>query len=124
MPREFSRTLRVGEQIRRELALLLRNEVKDPRIGLITLSEVTVSKDLAHARVFFTVLGNADTVEDTQAALVRAAGFLRRELGRRMRLRITPELHFIFDDSELRGQRVDALIEQARRQDRERGSGD
>lgn len=124
MPREFSRTLRVGEQIRRELALLLRNEVKDPRIGLITLSEVTVSKDLAHARVFFTVLGNTDVVEDTQAALVRAAGFLRRELGRRMRLRVTPELHFIFDDSELRGQRVDALIEQARRQDRERGSGD
>lgn len=124
MPREFSRSLRVGEQIRRELAVLLRSEIKDPGMGLITVGDVELSKDLSHARVYFTVMGDESAVGTTRAALARASGFLRRALGKRMRLRIVPELQFVFDDSELRGARVDALIEQARRADRERGSED
>ncbi|OBS10362.1 30S ribosome-binding factor RbfA [Acidihalobacter prosperus] len=124
MPREFSRSLRVGEQIRRELADLLRSEVKDPGMGLVTVGDVELSKDLSHARVYFTVLGDESAATATATALGRASGFLRRELGRRMRLRIVPELQFVFDDSELRGARVDELIEQARRKDRERGSED
>lgn len=124
MPREFSRSLRVGEQIRRELADLLRSEVKDPGMGLVTIGDVDLSKDLAHARIYFTVLGDETAVANTQTALVRASGFLRRELGKRIRLRVVPELRFVFDDSEVRGARVDALIEQARREDRERGSED
>jgi ribosome-binding factor A len=124
MPREFSRSLRVGEQIRRELADLLRTEVKDPGMGLVTIGEVELSKDLSHARVYYTVFGDESATTITQTALERASGFLRRELGKRMRLRIVPELRFVFDDSELRGARVDALIEQARRKDRERGSED
>lgn len=122
MPREFSRSLRVGEQIRRELADLLRTEVKDPGMGLVTVGDVELSKDLSHARVYFTVLGDETATTLTQTALDRASGFLRRELGKRMRLRVVPELRFVFDDSEIRGARVDALIEQARRKDRERGS--
>lgn len=124
MPREFSRSLRVGEQIRRELADLLRTEVKDPGMGLVTVGDVEVSKDLSHARVYFTVLGDEAATALTQTALDRASGFLRRELGKRMRLRVVPELRFVFDDSEIRGAHVDALIEQARRKDRERSSED
>lgn len=124
MPREFSRTLRVGEQIRRELADLLRTEIKDPGMGMVTVGDVEVSKDLSHARVYFTVLGDAQVAAASGKALSRASGFLRRELGRRMRLRVVPELHFVFDDSEIKGARVDALIEEAMRSDRARGQED
>ena len=122
MPREYSRTLRVGEQIHRELAELIRTELKDPGIGMVTLGDVEVSKDLAYARVYYTVLGEDEAVQTTGAALRRAAGFLRRELGRRMRLRIVPELRFVYDDSQARGDRLDALIAEAVREDRERHS--
>ncbi|MEJ2631925.1 MAG: 30S ribosome-binding factor RbfA [Acidihalobacter sp.] len=122
MPREYSRTLRVGEQIHRELAELIRTELKDPGIGMVTLGDVEVSKDLAYARVYYTVLGEGEAVQTTGAALGRAAGFLRRELGRRMRLRIVPELRFVYDDSQARGDRLDALIAEAVREDRERHS--
>ena len=124
MPREYSRTLRVGQQIHRELADLIRSELKDPGIGMITLGDVEVSKDLAYARVYYTVFGEGEAVEATGAALRRAAGFLRRELGRRMRLRIVPELKFVYDDSQARGDRLDALIAEAVREDRERHSED
>jgi ribosome-binding factor A len=124
MPREYSRTLRVGQQIHRELAELIRTELKDPGIGMITLGDVEVSKDLAYARVYYTVLGEGEAIEATGAALRRASGFLRRELGRRMRLRIVPELKFVYDDSQARGARLDALIAEAVREDRERHSED
>jgi ribosome-binding factor A len=124
MPREYSRTLRVGQQIHRELAELIRTELKDPGIGMITLGDVEVSKDLAYARVYYTVLGEGEAIEATGAALRRASGFLRRELGRRMRLRIVPELKFVYDDSQVRGARLDALIAEAVREDRERHSED
>lgn len=122
MPREFSRTLRVGEQIHRELAELIRVELKDPGIGMVTLGDVEVSRDLAYAKVYYTVFGEQAAIETSSAALRRAAGFLRRELARRMRLRVVPELRFIYDDSQARGARLDALITQAVREDRERHS--
>ena len=118
MPREFSRTLRVGEQIRRELAELIRNEVKDPRVGMVTISDVEVTKDLAHAKVFFSVLGSESDVAASAEGLHRAAGFLRRELGKVMRLRVVPELRFVYDDTQERGTRLSALIDQAVREDR------
>lgn len=118
MPREYSRPQRVGDQIQRELAELIREEVKDPGVGMITLSGVDVSRDLAHARVFFTVLGGPEQITASQDALRRAAGFLRRELGRRMRLRVVPELHFHYDDTQERGARLSALIDQAIAEDR------
>lgn len=124
MPREYSRTLRVGQQIHRELAELIRTELKDPGIGMITLGDVEVSKDLAYARVYYTVLGEGEAIEATGAALRRASGFLRRELGRRMRLRIVPEVKFVYDDSQARGARLDTLIAEAVREDRKRHSED
>jgi ribosome-binding factor A len=124
MPRDFPRTERVGDQIQRELADLIRLQVKDPRVGMVTLAGVEVSRDLAHAKVWFTVLGDAKQVADTTEGLQRAAGFLRRELGRRMRLRMVPHLHFQYDDTQERGARISALIDQAVAEDRARHPDD
>jgi ribosome-binding factor A len=113
MPKDFSRTLRVGEQIRRELAVLLRGGVKDPRIGMVTITDVEVSKDLAHAKVYFTTFGNQQAVLDSKQGLESAAGFLRRELGRHMKIRTVPDLRFLYDDTQQKGRRVSTLIDQA-----------
>lgn len=113
MPRDFSRTLRVAEQIQRDLAELLRLEVKDPRIGMVTLTDVEVTADYAHAKIFFTLLGDAAQIEAATEGLNRAAGFLRHELGRRIKLRSIPQLHFIYDESVERGVRLSQLIDAA-----------
>ena len=113
MPRDFSRTLRVAEQIQRDLAELLRLEVKDPRIGMVTLTDVEVTSDYAHAKVFFTTLGDAEQVAAATEGLNRAAGFLRHELGHRIKLRSIPQLHFIYDESVERGVRLSQLIDKA-----------
>jgi len=108
MPKEYSRAVRVGEQIRRELAVLIQQEIKDPRIGMVTVSEVRVSPDLSHAKVFVTILGEDG---DSVKVLNRAGHFLRHELARRMVLRITPSLQFVHDDTPERGARLSSLID-------------
>jgi ribosome-binding factor A len=113
MPRDFSRTLRIAEQIQRDLAELLRTEVKDPRIGMVTLTDVEVTSDYAHAKVFFTMLGDAGQISAAAEGLNRAAGFLRHELGHRIKLRSIPQLHFIHDESVERGVRLSQLIDAA-----------
>ena len=113
MPRDYSRTLRVAEQIQRELAELIRLEVKDPRVGMVTLTDVEVAPDYAHAKVFFTLLGDTAQIAAAEAGLNHAAGFLRHELGRRVKLRGIPQLHFVYDDSVERGVRLSQLIDQA-----------
>ena len=112
MPNDFSRTDRIAEQIKRELAVLIRNHVKDPRIGMVAILDVKVTKDLAHAKVFFDTL-DAETHEASEQGLNRAAGFLRRELGRAIKLRATPSLKFIYDDTELKANTLSHLIDQA-----------
>jgi ribosome-binding factor A len=107
------RLRRVADQIQRELSGLLRAELKDPRVGMITLTGVEVSPDLAHAKVFFTTLGDADALSRSAAGLERAAGFLRSELGHRLKLRVTPELRFVHDPSVERGVRLSKLIDDA-----------
>jgi ribosome-binding factor A len=107
------RLRRVADQIQKELSGLLRTELKDPRVGMITLTGVEVSPDLAHARVFFTTLGDADALARTEAGLKRAAGFLRAELGHRLKLRVTPEVRFVYDASVERGARHSKLIDDA-----------
>ena len=111
MPKEYSRTARVGEQIQRELAVLIQQEVKDPRVGMATVSEVRVSSDLAHAKVYVTVLNGDGDEKETIDALNHAARFLRHELARRLALRTTPRLHFYRDEVMERGMRLNALIE-------------
>lgn len=113
MTKGFSRKDRVNEQIRRELADLIRTELKDPRVGMVSLTDVEVTPDYAHARVYFSTLAAADNLQAVQTGLQNAAGFLRRELGRRIRIHTTPQLHFVFDQSLERGADLSKLIDEA-----------
>jgi ribosome-binding factor A len=113
MPRDFPRTRRIGEQMQRELAALIRDGVKDPRVGMVTVSAVEVTRDLAHAKVFVTVLGDEKARRNTMTALASAAGFLRHELGQRMLTRTVPQLRFVYDESIEHGTRLSALIDAA-----------
>lgn len=90
---------RVAEQMRKEISDLMRTEIKDPGIGFSTITRVEVAGDLQHAKVFVSVFGNDEEKKSTMAALTRAAGFIRGEVGRRLRLRISPELAFKLDES-------------------------
>ncbi|NNJ65628.1 MAG: 30S ribosome-binding factor RbfA [Xanthomonadales bacterium] len=112
MPRDFKRSERVAGTLRRELARLIQAEVKNPDVGFISLSDVEVSRDLAHARVFVTVFEPEKAASSLQA-LSKAAGYLRRRLGQEMRIRSVPELHFEHDASVETGQQMDSLIEAA-----------
>ena len=106
-----ARSARIADQIQRELAEVIRLELRDPRVGLVTLTGVELSRDQSHAKVFFTVLGSP--AEDAQAGLANAAGFLRSELARRLTTRKVPELHFTYDESVERGMRLTHLIDEA-----------
>jgi ribosome-binding factor A len=111
MSRDFPRTLRVGEQIRRELAELLRDQVKDPRIGMVSIGDVEVSRDLSHALVYFSIYGDREVISACQQGLDSAAGFLRSELGKRMKIRTVPQLRFVYDDTQQQGDRIADLID-------------
>jgi ribosome-binding factor A len=116
MPREFHRSRRVAEAIHRTLGEVLGTRMRDERLAGVTLTHVEVSRDLAVARVFYTLRG--DDAQTVARALARAAGFMRREVAREIRLRVTPELRFVRDESLERGERLSALIDEARRRDR------
>lgn len=108
------RGVRVTEQVHHELAEMIRAEVKDPRVGLVTLTGVELTPDYAVARVYFTVLpDDAETVDSTLEGLRHAAGFLRSQLGRRVRIHTTPELRFVHDRSTERGMQMSRLIDEA-----------
>ena len=109
----FRRGDRVAEQVRRDLADLIRTDLKDPRVGMISLTAVELTPDYAHAKVYFSTLDSGHLAEIAQG-LRRAAGFLRRELGRRIHIHTLPELHFIHDDSMERGASLSALIDEAK----------
>lgn len=111
MPKEFSRTRRVGELVKRELAALIASELNDPRVGLVTITAVDVTKDLRQARIHVTGLGSKDEIQSSVNALNNAAGFLRRSLSRNMEMRVTPTLRFSYDASIDRGMAMSALIE-------------
>jgi ribosome-binding factor A len=113
MAKDFSRTRRVAEQMQRELADLVRLEVKDPRVGMVTITDVEVTSDYAHAKVFFTLLGETQEIGQAQAALQHAAGFLRSQLAARIKIRQMPQLHFVYDASVENGMRLSRLIDEA-----------
>ena len=112
------RLRRVADQIQRELAGLLRDEIKDPRVGRITVTAVEVSADLSHAKVFFTHLAGREHAEEAVHALQHTAGFLRTELSHRLQLYSVPQLHFAYDDSIESGMRLSQLIDDAVAADR------
>ena len=113
MPRDFQRSRRLEEQIQRLLSELIRREVKDPRVGLITITAVEVSADLSHAKVYFLPFDSKREVEPVLRALRSAAGFLRQHLKKALAIRHVPELHFSVDESIERGSRISALINAA-----------
>jgi ribosome-binding factor A len=126
MAREYSRTQRVADFLQRELAVLIQHEVRDPRIGMVSITGVEVSRDLGHAKVFYTALEceSGEEAAETTAALNRAAGFLRSELSRESTMRSVPQLRFVFDTSVGRGRKLEALIRRAAAADRELGLRD
>lgn len=124
MAREFKRTERVADFLKRELATLIQQELRDPRLGMISVTEAQVSRDLSHAKVYVTVLGkdSAEQAEPSLAVLNQAAGFLRSQLARMNNARTTPRLRFYYDDSVGRGQALSQLIDQAVSADRKRST--
>ncbi|MBC8948982.1 MULTISPECIES: 30S ribosome-binding factor RbfA [Xenorhabdus] len=126
MAREFSRTQRVAQEMQKEIAIILQREIKDPRIGMATVSGVEVSRDLAYAKVFVTFLNvlvdghDSDMVKEGIKALNEASGFIRSLLGKAMRLRIIPELTFSYDSSLVEGMRMSNLVSNVVKNDEKR----
>ena len=128
MSKEFSRTQRVSQQLQKELALILQREVRHSRIGMVTISDVEVSRDLAYAKVFVTFLCVGEqTPEDSLAALKEHEVQIRMMLGKRIRLRLTPEVRFTYDNTLVEGMRMSNLVsdvvskDQQKKQDAGRG---
>jgi ribosome-binding factor A len=113
MPKDFPRARRVADQIQRELPELIRQEVKDPRVGMLTITEVEVNRDMEFAKVFFTTLGGQPEHDACLQGLQRASGFLRSQLSHRMQLRVVPKLTFVYDRSVEYGMQLTHLIEAA-----------
>ncbi|MCG8708720.1 30S ribosome-binding factor RbfA [Brenneria sp. 4F2] len=124
MAKEFSRTQRVAQEMQKEIAIIIQREVKDPRIGMATVSGVEVSRDLAYAKVFVTFLNDnePEQVKAAVKALQDASGFIRMLLGKAMRLRVVPELTFSYDNSLVEGMRMSNLVTNVVRHDAERRS--
>ena len=126
MAKEYSRTQRVADYLQRELAALIQHELRDPRIGMVSITGVNVSRDLGHAKIYFTVLGcdSGDDASDSTEALNKAAGFLRSQLSRDSNMRSVPQLRFYFDSSVGQGRHLEDLIRKAADADRALGLRD
>ena len=120
MPKDYPRSRRIAEQVRRELSDIIRLELKDPRVGMITITDVEVTPDHGLARVFFTLLGDESRIVEVTRTLQHAAGFLRSELAHRFEMRSVPQLQFVHDPSVERGMRLSQLIDSARAEDAQR----
>lgn len=108
---QYQRRDRVGDLIKREIAQIIQNELKDPGIGFVTITGVEVSADLRLARVFYSVLGDEESKKRSASVLKRASGFIQKEIGGRLRLKYTPEISFHFDKSVEYGARIEELIQ-------------
>ena len=113
MAKNPSRLARIADQIQKDLAELIRTQVKDPRVVMLTLTGVEISSDHHYAKVFFTTLGGPESIARTISGLEHASGFLRTQLAKGLKLRIVPELRFIYDESVERGVRISTLIDDA-----------
>ncbi|MGP7733199.1 30S ribosome-binding factor RbfA [Oceanimonas smirnovii] len=124
MAREFSRTRRVGQELQKEIAVILQREIKDERLGMVTVSGVEVSRDLNYAKVFVTFLDNdAERVEQGMEVLKEASGYIRSLVAKAMRLRVTPELRFSYDQSLVEGMRISTLVSSTVEEDKRRSAG-
>jgi len=126
MAKEYPRTQRVADYLQRELAALIQHEVRDPRVGMVSITGVDVSRDLGHARVYYTMMGSdsSEDASESTEALNKAAGFLRSQLSRSSNMRSVPQLRFYFDSSVGRGRDLENLIRRAAAADRDLGLRD
>ena len=115
MPKEFSRTERVSDAVQREIASLIRQHVRDPRVGMVSVTDVTVTRDLAFAKVYVSFVGErtSEEIKEGLDALNGASGYLRKLLSSSIALRATPKLNFFYDETGQRSQHLDALIDLA-----------
>lgn len=122
MAREFKRADRVAQELQKEVAVILQREVKDPRLGMVTVSDVELSSDLSFAKIFVTFLFDQDevAVEQGMKALEKASPYIRTLVGKEMRLRIVPELRFVYDQSLIEGMRMSNLVSNVIKQDQQR----
>ena len=111
---------RLAEQIKEQVSLIISGEVEDPRVGFVTVTDIKLSPDLRHAKVYVSVIGTENEVKGSLAALRHANGFIRHQLGSVLRMRHTPELHFAYDDAELRAARIEELLSEEAAAARER----
>lgn len=126
MAKPFGRVQRVADFLRRELSSLIQQQLRDPRLGMVSITDVEVSRDLSHARIYVTILG-CDSSEQAKSSidvLNKASGFLRSEIARMLTMRIVPALNFVFDDSVQRGLQISSLIDQAIKSDQQRQQDD
>ncbi|MGX0165184.1 ribosome-binding factor A [Staphylococcus capitis] len=112
------RAERVGEQMKKEIMDIVNNKVKDPRVGFLTITDVELTNDLSHAKVYLTVLGSNKEIDNTFKALEKAKGFIKSELGSRMRLRIIPDLTFEYDKSIEYGNKIERMIQDLHKEDK------
>ena len=112
------RAERVGEQMKQEIMDIVNNKVKDPRVGFLTITDVELTNDLSHAKVYLTVLGSNKEIDNTFKALEKAKGFIKSELGSRMRLRIIPDLTFEYDKSIEYGNKIERMIQDLHKNDK------
>jgi ribosome-binding factor A len=126
MAKEYARTQRVADYLQRELATLIQHEIRDPRVGMVSVTGVDVSRDLSHAKVYFTMMGSesSEDASESTEVLNKAAGFLRSQLSRGSNMRSVPQLRFYFDSSIGRGRDMEDLIRRAADADRELGLRD
>ena len=121
---QYKRKDRVGDQIRKEVSQIVQKELKDPGIGFVTITDVELSEDLKNAKIFYSVLGDEKSKLDSRQALDRAVFFIQREIGKRMRLKYTPKMRFIFDNSLEKGARIEKRLEQIRSSQTEEENND
>ena len=126
MAKEYARTQRVADFLQRELAALIQHEVRDPRVGMVSITGVDVSRDMGHAKVYYTSMSanSTDESKECNEALNKAAGFLRSQLSRESSMRMVPQLRFYFDSSVGRGRDMEDLLRKAADSDREMGLRD
>ncbi|KFA59609.1 ribosome-binding factor A [Gilliamella sp. Choc4-2] len=122
MAKAFNRSSRVGHELQKEIAIILQREIKDPRLGMVTVSGVDISRDLSYAKVFVTFLNDDDpqVIEQGLAVLNDAKGYIRTLIGKAMRLRIIPEIKFFYDESLIKGMQMSNLVADVIKQDNER----
>ncbi|MDP8051384.1 30S ribosome-binding factor RbfA [Pasteurella atlantica] len=122
MAKEFTRSDRVAQELQKEVAIILQREVKDPRVGMVTVSDVEISRDLAYAKIFVTFLFDEDdsVVERGLEGLNQASGYIRNLVAKAMRLRIVPELRFFYDQSLVEGMRMSNLVSDVIRKDKQK----